>query len=92
MRYFIHWSSSRYIYTRSRLPLTLLQADSAELKNAPEEVARLFRKSGSSSASSPDPSPDALAVLRQEMKDVQHSFSLANEVGSEVNPLTIGHK
>lgn len=68
-----------YISPAASLPFS--QPDSDELKNASEEVARLFQKSISSSTSSPESTSNDVATLRQELRDLQQSYSKANVVG-----------
>ena len=57
------------------------QPNSEEMKDASEEVMKLFSKSGSSSASSPEPIPDDVMGIRQELSQLKLSYSKANEVG-----------
>lgn len=65
------------------LPLSLASTQPEDMKNASEEVVKLFSKSGSS-ASSPETVSDDVTSLRQELTALKQSYSKANEVGGVV--------
>jgi hypothetical protein len=62
-----------------RKPTGIMQFDPEEMKNASEEVMKLFTKSGSSSASSPEAVSGDISSLTQELRELKLDYGKANE-------------